>query len=141
MPKYLYSVITGYPSISISSSIPFITIIPLLFLFTFIPFNFDHFSNILNILLNEFLPSTIIAKSSAYANTSYAFLFNSIIKSLIYKSNNNGDIKLPCNTLLFTLIISESFDTFNFAYEYNNLIVPIIFEFISYLFNFSNNLL
>ena len=118
IPKYLYSVITGYPSISVSSSIPFISIIPLLFLFTLIPFKFDHFSNILNILFSEFIPSTIISKSSVYANTSYSLLLNSIIKSLIYKSNNNDEIIFPCNTPLFTFIISESLDIFNFAYEY-----------------------
>ena len=61
----------------------------------------------------NFLPSTIIAKSSAYANTSYVFLLNSIIKSLIYKSNSNGEIILPCNTSLFTFIISESLDIFD----------------------------
>ena len=43
--------------------------------FALIPFISDYFSNILNILLNEFLTSTIIAKSSAYANILYAFLF------------------------------------------------------------------
>ena len=51
----------------------------------------------------------------------------------------NVDLKLPCNEQLFTFITSESFDIFNFVYEYNNLIVPNIFEFIPYLFNFSYN--
>ena len=79
----------------------------------------------MNILSNELLPSTIIAKSSAYANTSYAFSFDAIIKSFIYISNNNGDIKLPCNTPLFKFIISELYDIVNFVYEYINLIVLI----------------
>ena len=66
----------------------------------------------MNILTNKLLPSISIAKSSAYANISYEFSFNAIIKSFIYKSNNNDDIILPCRTPLFSFIIYELDDIF-----------------------------
>ena len=44
-----------------------------------------------------------------------------LIKSLIY-----GEIKLACNTPLFTLIHILLLEIFNFTFEYNNFILLII---------------
>ena len=48
------------------------------------------------------------------------------LNQLVYKSNNIGEIKLPCNTPLFTLIHILLLEIFYFAFEYNNFMLPII---------------
>ena len=143
IPKYLYSVIIGYSSILFSFvlSLCFNNIIPLFNLLTFILFNVDHLSIIFITFINWLLPSHNTHKSSAYAKTSKAFTSNSFIKSLIYKSKSIGEIRLPCNTPLFTFIHSLLLLIFNLAREYNNLIVPIISLFIPKIVNLLKSLL
>ena len=58
----------------------------------------------------------------------------------LYISNNDGDIKLPCSTPVFTFINSELDYIFSFAYEYINLFVLINLLSKPKFFNFSNNL-
>jgi len=80
-------------------------------------------------------------KSSAYANVSYDSFANFIIKSLIYKLKDIGEIRLPCKTPLLIFIFTLLFDIFSFAFEYSNLIVPIISSEISCSTNLLKSLL
>jgi len=61
--------------------------------------------------------------------------------SLIYKFNYIRDIKLLCNTLLLILIHILSLNIFNLTFEYDNLILIIIYSDITCFINVLKNLL